>query len=165
MSKVDPDYEVDEKHSWVRTLGENANRDMGIRADQVKGRAERGEKVGYSAAALSTELASETEEQSLAAYSEGLEATGTSAEDPEIRSDLLAYDERIKQILADKVKENADLMILDTEEQIAQLPQDQKTTMFQWRLSRLKQQSPCKAQGWGITGLRHKRYQESIGKR
>lgn len=108
-AKVDPDAQIDAKHSWTRQLSTKANREMGMSS-------------GTSGANLLEEMRSKSPEAQAEAWSEGFEATGTEMT-AEVQSELVAFDNKIQELLAKRLEENANTMVFDTEAQIQALPE------------------------------------------
>lgn len=61
-------------------------------------------------------------------WAKGVAQGGGDIDDPEIQQDLVEFDNEIKRILAEKLKDNADALVVDTQAAADALPEDQRAS-------------------------------------
>jgi TP901 family phage tail tape measure protein len=117
-------YGVQEKHSWVKSMGAVSNLQMGTGVGEIPEMVANNTQVGRSGDLLLEEFKNQTVDERADSYEEGVTAAGGDIQDPDTRAELVKFDQRIQQLLKERLDENANLLVLDTQEQIDALPKE-----------------------------------------
>ena len=126
MAKVDPEGSLAAKHSWGMDLSRQANREMDVSPDQIAAAAARGETPGRRADSLVKEMSDRSEGEAFESLKEGLGRGGADTNDPEVQATAAEYHQKIVSLLSEKLSDNADAMVVDTDEQLAMMTPEQQ---------------------------------------
>ena len=126
MAKVDPEGTLAAKHSWGMDLSRQANREMDVSPDQIAAAADRKETPGRGRDLLVKEMSDRSEGEAFDSLREGLERGGADTNDAEVQATAVEYHQKIVSLLSEKLKDNADAMVVDTDEQFAMMTPEQQ---------------------------------------